>query len=169
MQRCPRSIKCMGATWGISGDVCHILLCSSTGMLTTFVSHIARANHRIECYLPLTIRMPSIFGELFFWWGTYRADMLHDIIHSYFIKKRILKIKRNLKIDSNSKPYLENPINFSASWFPCLISKFWVSPLFRKLMGFPTTSIFRVSSDLALIKPKSQSQEVTSFSSNRKF
>jgi hypothetical protein len=31
------------------------------------------------------------------WRGTYRADMLHDIIHSYYIKKQILKTKRNLK------------------------------------------------------------------------
>jgi hypothetical protein len=36
----------------------------------------------------------------FFWWEMCRANMLHDIIHSYCIEKQILKTKRNLKIDS---------------------------------------------------------------------
>jgi phosphoribosyl-ATP pyrophosphohydrolase len=36
-----------------------------------------------------------------------------------------LQSKRKLKIDSNSKSYLENPINFNASLFLGLISKFW--------------------------------------------
>jgi hypothetical protein len=36
MQRCPRNVKCVGTTWGISSDVCHIcILCSSVGTLTT--------------------------------------------------------------------------------------------------------------------------------------
>jgi hypothetical protein len=36
MPRCPCSIKCMGATWGISGDVCYMcILCTSAGTLTT--------------------------------------------------------------------------------------------------------------------------------------
>jgi hypothetical protein len=39
----------------------------------------------------------------------YRADRLHGIIHSYCIKKLILKTKRNLKINPNLKSYLENP------------------------------------------------------------
>jgi hypothetical protein len=53
--------------------------------------------------------------SFFFWWGTYRADMLHDIIHSCCIKKRTLKTERNLNIDINSMSYLENPINFDPS------------------------------------------------------
>jgi hypothetical protein len=41
--------------------------------------------------------------SLFFWWGTYRANMLPVIIHSYCIKKQTLKNKRNFKkIDSDS-------------------------------------------------------------------
>jgi hypothetical protein len=31
------------------------------------------------------------------------VDMLHDIIHSYCIKKQTMKSKINLKIDSNLK------------------------------------------------------------------
>jgi hypothetical protein len=92
----------------------------------------------------LCVRHLYLAKKLFYWWGTYRTDMLHGIILSYCIKKQILKIKRNLKIDSNSKPYLEKPINYNASWFLRMISKFWVSPLFRKLMEFPMSLIFRV-------------------------
>jgi hypothetical protein len=66
MQRCPCSVKHTGVTWGISGDVCHILLCSSTGTLDTFVSRIARANHGVECNLPPTMRMPLMCGKSFF-------------------------------------------------------------------------------------------------------
>jgi hypothetical protein len=85
------------------------------------------------------------------------TNMLHDIIHSYCIKEQTMKIKRNLKIDSNSKSYLENSINFNASWFLRLLSKFRVSPLFIKLIEVPTTSIFIVSFGLASSKPKSKS------------
>jgi hypothetical protein len=74
------------------------------------------------------------------------------------------KAKRNLKIDYNSKSYLENPTNFTASWFVHPISKLWVSTLFRKLMDFPTNVIFRVSLDLVLIRPESCRREVTPFS-----
>jgi hypothetical protein len=64
-----------------------------------------------------------------------------------------LENQKKLKIDSNSKSYLENPINFNTSWFLCSVSKFWVPTLFRKLMEFPTTSIFRISTDLLQLSP----------------
>jgi hypothetical protein len=35
--------------------------------------------------------------SLFFWWGMYKTDILHDIILSYFIKKWTLKTKKKLK------------------------------------------------------------------------
>jgi hypothetical protein len=38
MQRCPHNVKRVGATWGISGDVCHMcVLCSFVGTLITNV------------------------------------------------------------------------------------------------------------------------------------
>jgi predicted DNA-binding protein (MmcQ/YjbR family) len=118
------------------------------------VSHIARTNYGDECELPPTICTTSTFGELFFWWGTYRADMLHGIIHSYCIKKIILKTKINLKIDSNLESYLENHSRFKPSWSFHLASKFWVSTLFTKLMEFPMTLISYVSPDFAAITLK---------------
>jgi hypothetical protein len=82
--------------------------------------------------------------------------MLHGIIHSYCIKKRTLESQKKLKkIDCNLKSYLENPTNFIASWFHRPISKLCVSTLLRKLMDFPTNVIFRVSLDLASIRPES--------------
>jgi hypothetical protein len=66
MQRCPRSVKCIDATYGISGDVYNIsivLFCTYANHI--YVSHTARTNYGDECELPPTIRMPSIFGELF--------------------------------------------------------------------------------------------------------
>jgi hypothetical protein len=107
--------------------------------------------------------------NLFFWWGTYRDDMFYGIIYSYCIKKRTLKAKRNLKVDSNWKWYLENPIDFNAPWFLRPILKFWVPTLFRMLMEFSTTLISTVSPYLASITLKFWSQEVTPFSSNQKF
>jgi hypothetical protein len=109
------------------------------------------------------------FATFFFWRGTYRADMLHGIVHSYCIKNLFLKTKRNLKIDSNSKSYLENLSNFKPSWSIHLISQFWVFTLFRNLMEVCTASIFRVFLDFASIKLKFRSQQSTSFSSNKKF
>jgi hypothetical protein len=109
-------------------------------------------------------------ASFFFWWGTYRADMLHDIIHSYCIKKLILKAKRNFKkIDSDSKSYLENPLNFDPSWFLRPVSKFWVSTLSRNLIKFSTIFLFIVSTNLDSIKPKSRNRQITSFSSNQNF
>jgi hypothetical protein len=56
------------------------ILRSSAGTLTmTAYDCLIRIDYMDECDLPPTIRMPSIFYELFFWWGTYRADILHDI------------------------------------------------------------------------------------------
>jgi hypothetical protein len=62
--------------------------------------------------------------------------MLLGIIHSFCIEKRILKTKRNLKIDSESRSNLENPINFDPLWFLHPILKFGVPTLFRKLVEF---------------------------------
>jgi hypothetical protein len=95
--------------------------------------------------------------------------MLYDIIHSYCIKKRTLKTKRNFKIDFDLKSYLENPSIFNTSLFLRPVSKLWVSTLIRKLTKLPTTLLIRVSSDLASIKPKSWSQEVISFDPIRIF
>jgi hypothetical protein len=111
----------------------------------------------------------SYLAPFFFLRGTYRARMLHGIIHSYCIKNLILKTKINLKINFNLKSYLENSSQFNPSWSLRPVLKFWVSTLFRKLMEFPTTSIFRVPSDLASIKLKFRSQQMTSFGSNQKF
>jgi hypothetical protein len=102
----------------------------------------------------------------YIWWAfllvrTDRTACCHGIVHSHCIKKRTLKTKRNLKIDSNSNSYLDNPINFDPSWFLRLVSKFWVSTIFGNLMEFPMTSIFRVSPDLTSIKPKSHSRSVS--------
>jgi hypothetical protein len=66
MQCCPRNVKCMGATWEISGDVCHIYLsffCRYNNHVC--VSHAIRNNYGDECELPPTMRMPSIFGKVF--------------------------------------------------------------------------------------------------------
>jgi hypothetical protein len=79
------------------------------------------------------------------------------------------KQKKNLKIDSDSKSYLENHSNFNTLWFLHPVSKFWVSTLFRKLTKFPTTSIFRVPSNIASIKLKFRSRQITSFGSNLNF
>jgi hypothetical protein len=37
MQRCPRGVKHVGATWGISGDVCYMYIVLFAGTLTTIV------------------------------------------------------------------------------------------------------------------------------------
>jgi hypothetical protein len=71
--------------------------------------------------------------------------------------------KKLKKIDYNLKSYLENPTNFTASWFVRPISKSWVSTLFRKPIDFPTDVIFRVSWDLVSIRPESYRREVTPF------
>jgi hypothetical protein len=135
----------------------------------TLVSRCTRYNHGVECESLPTIHTLSIFGEPILLVRMDRTTFCHDIIHSYCIKKRTLKTKKNLKFDSNSKSYLENPINFNPSWFLRLVSKFYVSTLFRKLMEFPTTPIFRVTTDLASIKLKFQSWQITSFGSNQNF
>jgi hypothetical protein len=51
MQHCPRNVKYVGATWGISGDVCHMcILCSSAGTLTTIMNtSSARTDYGDEC------------------------------------------------------------------------------------------------------------------------
>jgi hypothetical protein len=47
--------------------------------------------------------------------------MLHDIIHSYCIKKQTLESQKKLKTDYNSKSYLDNPTKFTTSWLVRLI------------------------------------------------
>jgi hypothetical protein len=160
MQRCPRSVKRVGATWGISDNVCHMcILCSYAGTLTTITcDYFVRSDYRDECDFATDYTYAIYILQPFFWRGTYRADILHGIVHSYCIKNIILKTKRNLKIDSNSKSYLENLSNFKPSWSIHLISKFWVVTLFRKLMEVSTALIFRVFLDFASIKLKFWSQ-----------
>jgi hypothetical protein len=70
MQRCPRSVKHMGATWGISGDVCHMcILCFFAGTLTTTAySRFVRTDYGDECdyhrlYLRLIYYANFYFGE----------------------------------------------------------------------------------------------------------
>jgi hypothetical protein len=66
MQHCPCNVKYTGATWGISGDVCHILLCSSAGTLTMFCkSYDLELTTGMSATLSPTIHMSSIFDELF--------------------------------------------------------------------------------------------------------
>jgi hypothetical protein len=108
-------------------------------------------------------------ASFLFWWGAYSADMLHGIIHSYCIRKLMLKTKRNLKINSNSKSYLENPSNLNPLCFLHPVSKFWVFSLPRKHMEFPMTSILRAPSNLAPIKLKFWSRQMAWFCSNQDF
>jgi hypothetical protein len=108
-------------------------------------------------------------ATFFFWWGLIGPLV---VIASYIhvaSRSEPWKPKRNLKINFDLKSYLENHINFSASWFLRVVSKFWVSTLFRNLMQFPTTLIFRVFPDLASIRHKFQNREITPFRSNRNF
>jgi hypothetical protein len=131
------------ATWGISGDVCHmyiVLFCRYTNHilkvesleLTTGTSVICHRLHVRHLYLA-----PS-----FFWWRMYRTGMLH-IIHAFILHEEAnLENQINLKIDSNLKSYLENLSNFNTLWSLRPVVKFWVSTLFRELMEFPMTSTF---------------------------
>jgi hypothetical protein len=85
MQRCPYSVKCTGATWRISGDVCHIyiiLLCRYANHVC--ISHTARTNYGDECDLPPTINTPSIFGKSFLF-GEERIGpaYCHDLSYAY--------------------------------------------------------------------------------------
>jgi hypothetical protein len=60
-----RSVKCVGATWGISGDLCHVYYAFLQVRYNVSVSHIVRANHGDECELPPTMRMSPICGKGF--------------------------------------------------------------------------------------------------------
>jgi hypothetical protein len=56
----------MGATWVISGVVCHIsIMLFSRYANHVYVSPTAGTNYGDECELPPTIRTPSIIGDLF--------------------------------------------------------------------------------------------------------
>jgi hypothetical protein len=94
--------------------------------------------------------MPSIFGEERIGLTCCMASYIHIASRS-----EPWKAKKNLKIDYNSKSYLENPTNFTASWFVHPISKLWFSTLFRKPMDFPMNVIVWVSLDLVSIWPES--------------
>jgi hypothetical protein len=68
MQCCSCNVKCMGATWGISGDISEYmsieLFCRYANHVC--VSHTTRTNYGDECDLPPIIRTPSIFGKISF-------------------------------------------------------------------------------------------------------
>jgi hypothetical protein len=108
-----------------------------------------------------------IWHPFFFWWGTYRANMLHDIIHSYSIEKQILKHKRNLKSRFQFKDISQE--SFQPQSFLLLMLKFWVITLLREFMKFLLTLILIISFGLASSKPKFWSRWVSSFGSNRNF
>jgi hypothetical protein len=66
MQHCPCSVKHTDATWGISGDVCHIsivLFCRYANHVC--ISHTTRTNSGDECDLPPIISTPYIFSKCF--------------------------------------------------------------------------------------------------------
>jgi hypothetical protein len=63
MQHCPCNIKHMGTPWGTCGDVCVYTCVFCRYMNDTLVSRFTRNNDGDECFLPLSIRMPSIFGK----------------------------------------------------------------------------------------------------------
>jgi hypothetical protein len=86
--------------------------------------HTIRTDYGDECELPPTTRTPPIFGGPFLLVRTDRTAFYSGILHSYCIKKRTLKTKRNLKTDSNSKSYLKNLINFKPSWLLHPVSRF---------------------------------------------
>jgi hypothetical protein len=86
MQRCPCSVKRMGATWGISDNLYHIfimLFCRYANHIC--ISHTARTNYGDECDLPLTMHTPSIFGKSFVFvrnvYGRYIIMILHMHVH----------------------------------------------------------------------------------------
>jgi hypothetical protein len=83
MQCFPRSVKHVGTTWGISGDVCvNISVVFFYRYVTTFEYAILfRANHGDECELPLTTCTPSIFGLPFLLVRMDRTACRHGIIH----------------------------------------------------------------------------------------
>jgi hypothetical protein len=99
MQHYPCSVKRTGATWGISDDVyVYTSIVFSAGMLIMFEYVVSlRANHGDKCDFATNYTYAIYIGKLFLLVRTYRADMLHDIIHSYCIKKQTLKTKINLR------------------------------------------------------------------------
>jgi hypothetical protein len=107
MQHCLRIVKHVSATWRISGDVCHIstvLFCRYANHICA--SHTVKTNYWDECDLPPTICTSYIFGESFILARTYMAVMWHAIIHSYCIRKLMLKklkvtLKKSISIRSH--------------------------------------------------------------------
>jgi hypothetical protein len=54
------------ATWGISGDVCHIYIVLFYKYANHIcISHTAKTNYGDECDLPPTIHMSSVIGKKF--------------------------------------------------------------------------------------------------------
>jgi hypothetical protein len=52
----------VGATWGISGDVC-VYICVFSGYANyAFINCLVRTDYGDDCVLPLSRRMPSIFA-----------------------------------------------------------------------------------------------------------
>jgi hypothetical protein len=92
MQHCSYSVKRLGATWGISGDVCHIyLLCSSIGTLTMFVQDcLIRIDYGDECDFATDLRTTCIFGKSFsFGEECIGLTYCHGIAYSYCIMKQV--------------------------------------------------------------------------------
>jgi hypothetical protein len=79
------------------------------------VSQTVSINHGDECVLPLTIVMPSIFGEIFPF-GEDGKDRLLSWNDTFISHQEVnlenqlcnvnIQSKRNIIIDSNSKSYL---------------------------------------------------------------
>jgi hypothetical protein len=94
----------------------------------------------------------------------YRADMLHSIIHSYCIKKRTLKIKRNLKKSTPIQSHILRILPTSTLHGPFV--RYWNSEFSLSLESLCNSLWLQYSEfppDLASIKLKFQSQEIMSF------
>jgi hypothetical protein len=83
MQRYPRSVKRVGATWGISGDVYHMYIVLFYRYANHIsVSRIVRTNHGIECELSPTMRTPLICVVKAFLLVRNEYDR-HVVMHSH--------------------------------------------------------------------------------------
>jgi hypothetical protein len=93
MQRCPCSVKCMGTTWGISGDVCIymyiVLFCTYANHVSYVISLELTTGLSAFCHR-LYVRL--LYLATFLLVRMDRTACYHNIIHPYCIKKRILKI-----------------------------------------------------------------------------
>ena len=110
MQRCPRSVKRVGITWGISGDVCiyyiYCVFCRYANHVV--VSRFVRIDYGFECVLPPTMRTPSILAKVSFV-RMYRTDMsCHGIAFASCIQNEFEKFEFG-KITVLRKAILLNP------------------------------------------------------------